>query len=74
MSNTTQLAAELADLQDRALEDAATLAYRLHAISDLHWQGLDDGPMFRVTAEVLRTLKEIEAMLAVPISEIESAS
>ena len=74
MSTASVLSAELADLQDAALVAADDLANCLQAISDLYWQGCEDAPLFRATKETLESLREIEVMLAVPISEIQSAA
>lgn len=74
MSKMSDLSIELQRLQDDALAAAEDLAARLQAISDLHWQGCDDGPMFRVTEDVLDTLKAIELLVGTPISEIQCAA
>lgn len=67
------LTAELVDLQDKALEQAESLAAVLQLMSNLFWADGDDAPLFRATEEVKDTLRSIDLILAMPISEIEAA-
>ena len=72
--STSNLSDQIQALEFQALEIAEDLAIKLQEISEMHWCGQPDQALFRASASTLETLREIEVILAAPISEIQSAA
>lgn len=69
----TPIVSRLKSLHAEAEAQATELAATLQAISEQYWCGCEDAPLFRLIPETKTLLRDVQVMIAAPISEIECA-